>query len=52
LDILTGNSAVRHQLEKQIDPEEICQEWAGELEEFGRIRVKYLIYSSDNEGPG
>jgi uncharacterized protein YbbC (DUF1343 family) len=51
LDILTGNSAVRHQLDKGADPEEICQDWARELEAFGRIRAKYLTYSSDTEGP-
>jgi uncharacterized protein YbbC (DUF1343 family) len=50
LDILTGNPAVRHQLDEGIAPEEIYREWAGELEAFGRIRAKYLMYPTDDEG--
>jgi uncharacterized protein YbbC (DUF1343 family) len=51
LDILTGNPAVRYQLDKAVDPEEIYQDWAGELEAFGRKRAKYVLYSSDSESP-
>ncbi len=44
-DILTGNNNIRHQLEQDVDPEEICSGWTNELEAFGRIREKYLMYS-------
>jgi uncharacterized protein YbbC (DUF1343 family) len=43
-DILTGNSTVRHKLDKDIDPKEICDGWATELEAFGKMREKYLMY--------
>lgn len=44
-DILTGNKTVRQQLERGVPPDEICREWAEELELFGKTRAKYLMYS-------
>jgi uncharacterized protein YbbC (DUF1343 family) len=43
-DILTGNQNVRHQLDRGVPPDEICSGWTEELEAFGRIRRKYLLY--------
>lgn len=43
-DILTGNANVRHQLDQNVSPDEICEAWAEELEGFGRTREKYLMY--------
>jgi len=44
-DMLTGNPDVRHQLERNVPPEEICAGWIEELEKFGTVRSKYLMYS-------
>lgn len=44
-DILTGDSTVRHQLDKDVAPEEICNGWTKELKAFGSMREKYLMYS-------
>lgn len=43
-DILTGNPNVRHQLERNVPPEEICAGWTEDLEKFGAIRSRYLMY--------
>jgi len=43
-DSLAGNSQVREDLELGAPPDEICAAWESELEDFGRIRSKYLMY--------
>jgi uncharacterized protein YbbC (DUF1343 family) len=43
-DILTGNKSVRQMLDRGVHPDEVCEGWAQELEDFGQIRSKYLIY--------
>lgn len=43
-DILTGSNKVRHLLERDVGPQEICSGWTNELEAFGRVREKYLLY--------
>jgi uncharacterized protein YbbC (DUF1343 family) len=43
-DILTGNSSVRHLLDRGAHPADVCGEWTNELEAFGRIRDTYLLY--------
>ena len=43
-DILTGNPSVRHQLDQNVSPESICDSWKQELEAFGKVREKYLVY--------
>ena len=44
LDILTGNKSVRQMLERGVHPDEVCEGWAQELQSFGEIRAKYLMY--------
>jgi uncharacterized protein YbbC (DUF1343 family) len=41
-DILAGTDRLRKMKHKE--PEEICQSWQKELEEFKRVREKYLLY--------
>jgi uncharacterized protein YbbC (DUF1343 family) len=43
-DILTGNKSVRHMLDRGAHPSDICEGWAKELETFGNIRSRYLLY--------
>lgn len=44
LDILTGNAGIRHQLERNVHPDQVCKSWEKDLEAFGEIREKYLMY--------
>ncbi len=44
-DILVGSSEVRHQLDRNVDPGDVCARWSGALEAFGEIRSRYLLYS-------
>lgn len=44
IDILFGSSRVREQLEKGTPPGRIEAGWASDLENFKRIREKYLLY--------
>jgi uncharacterized protein YbbC (DUF1343 family) len=43
-DRLTGSSVVRKMLNENADPAEICRVWAAELDVFGKVREKYLMY--------
>ncbi|MCX6143391.1 MAG: DUF1343 domain-containing protein [Ignavibacteriales bacterium] len=43
-DILTGNKSVRQMLERGVHPDEVCEGWTQELNSFGQIRSKYLMY--------
>jgi uncharacterized protein YbbC (DUF1343 family) len=43
-DILAGSSALREQIEAGEQPEEIARSWETAVEEFGRLRAKFLMY--------
>lgn len=43
-DILTGDSSVRKMLEGGEQPEKIFSRWSNDLQEFGKIRSRYLLY--------
>jgi uncharacterized protein YbbC (DUF1343 family) len=43
-DILTGNKSVRQMLERGAHPDEVCEDWTQELQSFGEIRAKHLMY--------
>jgi len=42
--IHAGNTKLQEQLEKGISAKEIHKSWQKDLEEFKKIRSKYLIY--------
>lgn len=41
---LAGNSSLRKKIEKGMDPEEIRNSWKKELQQFKKVRAKYLLY--------
>ena len=43
-DILVGSSDVRHALDKDAHPDDICRAWTAELQQFGELRKKYFLY--------
>ena len=43
-DILAGSSELREQIEAGMAPEEIGRSWETEVEAFGRLRSKFLMY--------
>lgn len=43
-DIIVGSSDVRHKLDKDVHPDEICRAWTPELQQFGELRKKYFLY--------
>lgn len=43
-DKLAGTKELKEQIRQNLPPEEIKQTWAKDLEEFKKIREKYLIY--------
>ncbi len=43
-DKLAGTKELKEQIRQNLSPEEIKQTWAKDLEEFKKIREKYLIY--------
>ena len=44
IDILWGNSWIREKLEQGVHPSELVAKWEGALQEFMRVREKYLLY--------
>ncbi|MEE8585291.1 MAG: DUF1343 domain-containing protein [Acidobacteriota bacterium] len=44
IDILCGSDAIRHQIESGVGLEEMEACWADDLEGFGKLREKYLLY--------
>ncbi len=50
-DILSGNRSVRQQLDRGTHPDEICRSWTEELQSFGRVRAKYLLYQDQSPSP-
>ena len=45
IDILSGSSALREQIERGEDPRAIAASWDGEVAAFMRIRAQYLQYA-------
>ncbi|MCB1028193.1 MAG: DUF1343 domain-containing protein, partial [Microthrixaceae bacterium] len=45
LDLLTGTSSVRQQLDARMPADEIVAGWRSDLLEFAEVRRRYLIYS-------
>ena len=43
-DKLAGNDKLRNQIEIGLDEDEIKESWKNELENFKKIRLKYLVY--------
>ena len=43
-DLLAGSQQVREDLELGAPPDEICAAWEGDLEQFGHIRSKCMMY--------
>ena len=43
-DKLAGNDKLRNQIEIGLNEDEIKNSWKNELENFKKIRLKYLIY--------
>jgi uncharacterized protein YbbC (DUF1343 family) len=43
-DVLAGGPALREQIQKGMTPEQIRESWKPGLEEFRKIREKYLLY--------
>lgn len=41
---LAGNSILKEQIEKNVSEEEIRTSWKADIENFKKIRVKYLLY--------
>lgn len=50
VDKLTGSDYVRKSLDAGESPEEVARGWRGELDEFKRLRERYLIYGG-GRGP-
>ena len=44
IDILWGNSWIREDLEKGVNPNDIEQKWQNGIAAFLKIREKYLLY--------
>jgi uncharacterized protein YbbC (DUF1343 family) len=44
IDVLWGNSWIREDLEKGVNPNDIEQKWQNGLAAFSKIREKYLLY--------
>jgi uncharacterized protein YbbC (DUF1343 family) len=44
IDVLTGTSLVREQIEADVPLAEIEREWQGDLARFEEIRSRYLLY--------
>ncbi len=45
VDVLVGSPLVREGLEAGLTPEQVREKWTPRLDEFRKIREKYLIYS-------
>ena len=43
-DKLAGNDKLRNQIEMGLNEDEIKNSWKNDLENFKKIRLKYLIY--------
>jgi uncharacterized protein YbbC (DUF1343 family) len=43
-DILAGTAELRQQIEARVEPEEIARSWKAAVEEFDRLRAKFLLY--------
>jgi uncharacterized protein YbbC (DUF1343 family) len=43
-DILAGSATLREQIEQGVPASEIARSWEGEVQEFQRIRGKFLLY--------
>lgn len=44
IDILAGSEQLRQQIEARVPAREIAESWAPDVEEFGKIRRKFLLY--------
>ena len=43
-DVLAGGPTLRQQIQQGLSAEQIRESWKEGLEEFGKIRAKYLLY--------
>jgi len=44
IDVLTGSDLIRTSLDKGLSPDAIREAWTPRLEEFRKLRAKYLLY--------
>jgi uncharacterized protein YbbC (DUF1343 family) len=44
IDILAGSSTLRQQIDARMAPQDIARSWTASVEEFEKIRSKFLLY--------